>query len=345
MKKIIITLLTLLTVFTLMFSLIACVDSDDSVELSNEQKAFYSSWLDGIKDDTPIKNIAILGSHDSGTSEMSGAVKALSMTQTLTIGEQLVYGTRYFDIRVNKKKDGSLNIFHGVDTSGGDFLPIVEDIIEFMTAHPSEFLVLDFQHFNNDSQRAVINTIESSGLIDFAIVNDSDLIDVDFIDSLCLSDVRGKVIITWGSNEALGDEYPYLFRRNNDSCSIPNASLDSMYFGEENSKASKKYIEEALPKYMAHIINKNKALTVLQGQLTSPNLGNLQKLEEGHNKNMSEYVRSIADNETYLKHINIIMRDFIGSDVEKTNSVLYLNVKKDIVKDNAKAEFEKATKQ
>ncbi len=117
-----------------------------------------------------------------------------------------------------------------------------------------------------------------------------------------------------------------------------------MYFGEENSKPSKTYIEESLPKYMAHIVAKNKALTVLQGQLTSPNLGNLKNLENGHNKAMSEYVRSIADNKTYLDSVNIIMRDFIGSDIEKTNSVLFLNLKKNNVRSEAKAEFEKFTK-
>ena len=214
--------------------------------------------------------------------------------------------------------------------------------MDFIAANPSEFLVLDFQHFNNGSQSSVIDVIESSELIDLAVKNEGELTDMDYIDSLTLEDVRGKVIITWGSNEANGDEYSYLFRRNNDSCSLPNASLDSMYFGEENS--SKTYIEESLPKYMAHIVAKNKALTVLQGQLTSPNLGNLKNLENGHNKAMSEYVRSIADNKTYLDSVNIIMRDFIGSDIEKTNSVLYLNLKKNNVKSEATAEFEKFTK-
>lgn len=344
-KKILLTAFAVITILTLTFSLIACNDvEDDSVELSDAQKQFYSTWLSNIEDPTPIKSIALLGSHDSGTSEMSSVVKAMSMTQSLTIGEQLLYGTRYFDIRVNKKSDGSLNIFHGVDTSGGNFLPIINDIVDFIAANPSEFLVLDFQHFNNGSQSSVIDVIESSELIDLAVKNEGELTDMDYIDSLTLEDVRGKVIITWGSNEANGDEYSYLFRRNNDSCSLPNASLDSMYFGEENSKPSKTYIEESIPKYMAHIVAKNKALTVLQGQLTSPNLGNLKNLENGHNKAMSEYVRSIADNKTYLDSVNIIMRDFIGSDIEKTNSVLYLNLKKNNVKSEATAEFEKFTK-
>ena len=49
------------------------------------------------------------------------------------------------------------------------------------------------------------------------------------------------------------------------------------------------FISETLPKYMEHIVQKEKGLTVLQGQLTSPSIGNLKKLEDGHNQSMSGY--------------------------------------------------------
>ena len=90
-KRILLTAFAVIAILTLTFSLIACNDvEDDSIELSDEQKHFYSTWLSNIEDSTPIKSIALLGSHDSGTSEMSSVVKAMSMTQSLTIGEQIL---------------------------------------------------------------------------------------------------------------------------------------------------------------------------------------------------------------------------------------------------------------
>ncbi len=339
--KIIFTLI--LAIILLVFTLTACSNTKPT-ELTAEQKSFYSSWMSYIDGKTPINRIAILGSHDSGISTTTSVIKGITKTQDLTIGKQLEYGCRYFDIRVNKKKNGDLTIFHSIDTTGENFIDITKDILQFIKTNTTEFLVLDFQHFKGESQKAVINVLNDSGIVDYAVKNTTNMSDLDFITSLKLEDVRGKFIIIWGSNEANGNTYPYLFRRNNDSCSIENACLDSLYSTEDNSKASAKFIEETIPKYFNHILNKDKGLTVLQAQLTSPSLGNVKKLEEGHNEGMSKYIRSIEKKAEYLTAVNIIMRDFIGSDLEKTNSILHLNIAKNNVKIDCISFFNKMTK-
>ena len=327
----------------LCFALTAC-NNTPPAGLTSEQEEFYKTWQSTIQDETPITKVAMVGSHDSGISVTTSAFKGMTKTQDLTIGEQLKYGCRYFDIRVNKKKNGELTIFHSIDTSGEKFLDIASDLIQFIKTYTTEFLVLDFQHFNNDSQQAVIDAINSTGLIDYAIKNDSELSDLDFASSLTVKDIRGKVIIIWGSNQANGNTYPYLFRRNNDSCTIENAVLDSLYNGDDNSKPSEKFINETIPKYFEHILNKEKGLTVLQAQLTAPTLGNVKDLENGHNENMSKFIRSIEQNAERLSKVNIIMRDFIGSDLEKSNSILHLNLGKNIVKDDCINKKKKMTK-
>lgn len=343
MKKNLMIILCIISLISLCGILVAC-NNTPPTELNAEQKAFYSSWMSNIKDETPINKIAILGSHDSGISTSTHVFKAMTKTQDLTIGEQLEYGCRYFDIRVSKNKKGDLTIFHSLDKTGESFSDITNNILQFINANKSEFLILDFQHFDGGSQQAVIDKINSSGLIDYAISNNTEQADIDFITNLTLGDMRGKVVIIWGSNEANGNTYPYLFRRNNDSCSLTNAVLDSLYNGNDNSKPSDKFIAETIPKYFAHILQKTKGLTVLQAQLTSPSHGNLKNLEEGHNKAMSEYIRSIEQNQQYLQAVGIIMRDFLGSDIEKTNSILHLNIAKNIVKEDSIKNFEKFTK-
>lgn len=344
MKKFSAIFLTCLFLVTVAFSLTACA-KNEPIKLNDKQATFYNNWLSKIKDDTPITKIALLGSHDSGTSELHSIYKAMTITQNYTIGEQLSFGCRYFDIRVNKKKNGELNIFHGPDTSGCSFESIAKDIVAFMQSNKSEFLILDFQHFKNDSQKDVIEALKDTGLLDLAIQNNTPYTDLDFIASLTLKDVRGKVVITWGNNSANSSDYPYLFRRNNDSCTIENAVLDSLYDEVENKKSTEEFIKESLPKYMEHILSNQNRITILQGQLTLPSLlGNLEKLEKKHNQNMSNFIRNMESNASYLNAINIIMRDFVGSDLEKTNCVLHLNISKGIVKSEMTTEFEAFTK-
>ena len=59
---------------------------------------------------------------------------------------------------------------------------------------------------------------------------------------------------------------------------------------------------------------------------------------------MSKYIRSIEKKAEYLTAVNIIMRDFIGSDLEKTNSILHLNIAKNNVKIDCISFFNKMTK-
>ena len=47
---------------------------------------------------------------------------------------------------------------------------------------------------------------------------------------------------------------------------------------------------------------------------------------------MNNYVRNLK-NSDLLKYVNIIMRDYVTDDIEKTDSVLSLNIAKNIVSD------------
>ena len=79
---------------------------------------------------------------------MTSVIKQMTATQSLTIGEQLKYGCRYFDIRVNKKKNGELNIFHDIDTSGVNFFEIANDIVNFIKTN-TNVLHIFWQCFAN----------------------------------------------------------------------------------------------------------------------------------------------------------------------------------------------------
>ncbi len=281
----------------------------------------YSNWMENISDDTLVNEIVIPGSHDAGSYDMIW----LGATQAFTIDEQLEMGVRYFDLRVNKLSEDEYVIFHSI-INGVDFLPILESIKNFVLDHPTETLLLDFQHFEGNSQNDVYNFItEYLYNNDLLVVNDTDLSDLAFINNLQLKDARGKCIIFWGDRSI--DLSNYVFLRNNDECTNTNMCLNSYYVTDYHTKNAFYLEGTAYPLYFENIINKieseGKGIFVLQAQLTDGNLifGPWSK-EKSNDKKISNIITSFKDNEN-LKYLNVIMRDFL--DISKSEEIINLN--------------------
>ena len=321
-RKILTVLLSSLLILILAFTLVGCNKNRETGEIS----PFYSKWMECIDDNALIKNIAMPGSHDAGTVDIG----SLGETQSSRISKQLSYGVRYFDIRVEKKGD-KLVIFHSI-LSGMAFDEVVADIKSFMQTNTTELLILDFQHFKNDSMQDVINVLENQlDTEKYAVKNNTNSSDLDFIDNLKLKDCRGKFIITWGSDTGVKDKN-YLFRRNNDDGDLSACCLESYYKGNLHKESSSKFIEEALPSYYKSYKSKNKGLFVLQRQITAPNLfTTLRSLEDKHNANMTAFVKNIKNKPEWLALTNIVMRDYVTDDISKSKATIELNEAKKII--------------
>ena len=275
-----------------------------------------SQWMSMIKDETLLKKVVIPGAHDAGTKGLS----YLAETQDRDTADMLSCGTRYFDLRVSKTKDGELKIYHG-PFKGVTLDSVLEQIKQFLQTNPTEALILDFQHFDGNAEQdtktkvLTLPVVEAQG--DF----------VEFVDNLTLGEIRGKCLILWGDDSADGVTF---LRRNNDEGTIENSALQSYYEGRLNKKSSKNYIKNALPHYIEMYKQQGKGLFVLQGQLTDglfifgPHFR-----EATHNKNMNKYVEGLKDSAD-LDVINIIMRDYVSP--HKNCLTLQLNLTKDNVK-------------
>ena len=279
-----------------------------------------STWMANIKDDVLVNEIVMPGSHDAGSYKMVW----LGETQQFTIDEQLQMGVRYFDIRVNKKEDKYV-IFHSI-INGVEFLPILESIKNFIINNPTEVLLLDFQHFEGNSQNDVYNLItEYLYNYNLLVENNTELSDLEFISNLKLKDARGKCIIFWGDRSK--DLSNYIFLRNNDDCSHENMTLNSYYISDYHYKDIAYLEEVAYPIYFDNIKNKiakeTKGIFVLQAQLTDGNLifGPYSK-EKTNNKKISEVIKNFKNDEK-LTYLNVIMRDFL--DIEKCEEIIDLN--------------------
>lgn len=280
-----------------------------------------NSWMKNVDDETLLNEVIIPGSHDSGTYGMS----YLGETQYLTIKEQLERGVRYFDLRVNKVKD-KYKIYHSI-INGVDFDPILFDLLDFIKNNQTETLILDFQHFKNNSQEYVLKRINEL-FDDYVITNDKNVKDLEFISSLKIKDCRGKCLFLFGDNCKYTIDNSHIFKRNDDLGTHLDASLDSYYYKNYHGLSSDEFINQGLPTYIDLIKNKIdktsfKGLFVLQGQLTDTKLifGPYNK-ERSHNDNMNEYINILKDKD-YFHLINIVMRDFINED--KATDIIKLN--------------------
>lgn len=324
--KIILISLGSLIALLLAFLLFLIINGSCNLKYENEAEKF-PDWMKEIKDETYLHQVVIPGSHDAGSSGMNW----LGETQNYSIKEQLEIGVRYFDLRVNDN-NGKLVIYHSI-INGQEFIPILEDIKEFIKNHPSEILLLDFQHFKNGSEDEVFELVTNYLYNDnLLVVNEKNISDLEFITTLKVKDARGKCIVFWGDRS--NDLSNYLFLRNNDTGTKKEMCLDSYYFDTYHKKNVKTLIEQ-FPQYFEKIQdkveNELRGIFVLQAQLTDGALifGPWSREKVG-DKKISAYINSLS-NSSLLADVNVIMRDFMTA--KKTGEIIRLNYYKEIMKE------------
>ncbi len=292
------------------------------------------NWMSMISDDVLITEIAIPGSHDSGAYDLMGP---LATTQDLSFAEQLKRGVRYFDIRVDGEE---LVIFHG-PVDGVPYEEVLEDIVDFITTHPTEFLILDFQHLKNDAELVIFDILmEKLGdnWYDYVVFNNTYFYDTDFIEGLTLGEVRGKCFI-YVNPEGTEFRGPFTFERGTDREDYPNISLISPYTTAGNTSGVKRFVNKILPGYIEEFIEdfESRGFFVLQAQLTDGYGICGPRYREGRGiEAINEFVYNLYDSE-YLSVINIILRDFVTC--EKSAITLRLNIAKGLVNEDYKETF------
>lgn len=91
-----------------------------------------------LPDDRGLAALSIPGTHDSGA--RFEPLEGLAQTQTLTIGEQLDAGVRFFDVRCRNFQDEFL-IFHGAIDQNQTFDEVLATMFAFLDAHPGETVI------------------------------------------------------------------------------------------------------------------------------------------------------------------------------------------------------------
>lgn len=322
----------------ILISIAVCAIIANSKNDNSQPTAELSSWQGMIKDEMLLKDVVIAGAHDAGTK----GLPYFAATQDRDIADLLKCGTRYLDLRVSYA-NGKLLIYHG-PSKGVALSSVLEQVRQFVTANPTESIILDFQHFdekNLEAQNGIIELLEST-MLDLLVTNDSNKSDVNFIDGLTMGDVRGKCLVTWGWENDEVVSKNYAFQRDNDVGGRKNSVLHSFYYGKYNKKSSANYIKNGLSYYLSlykEAPYNKQGLRILQGQLTDGMYVFGPHLREAtHTDNMDKYLDELKTSDD-LQYINIVIRDFVTP--SKNCHTLQLNLTKGNVKTESITIYEK----
>ena len=148
-----------------------------------------NDFLSKIADNTPLSQIALPGTHDSGATR-DFFIPSTARCQWMSITKQLNAGVRYMDIRLTRVK-GKLDVYHGPAYQGISFEDVVDDVLEFLEENPSETLIMCIKEESDpkgenpdelcDMVKAVIDANSSKWFTENRIPN--------------LGEVRGKIVL------------------------------------------------------------------------------------------------------------------------------------------------------
>lgn len=130
--------------------------------------ADHARWMENLNTTIGGKNlgqITIPASHDAGMYEQ-GATPVAAQTQSMSMYEQLMYGVRYFDLRIDYdslviNEDDRYEIYHGPMLANGDNLVnILKGVQNFMANQQGkELVILKFSHFHDFGDANATNSI------------------------------------------------------------------------------------------------------------------------------------------------------------------------------------------
>lgn len=161
--------------------------------------AHADDWMNRLNDGTPIVQLSVPGTHDTGTGNgftEEWAEKALTFAQTqdCSLEEQLNCGVRAFDLRpalITDAEGTHLHIFHGLMKTQLNYEKALYQLCDFLDAHPTEFAFIVQRHETDGDGR---NKGWEKAMNDFLHQNRISSHIIAYDSSLTVGDVRGKII-------------------------------------------------------------------------------------------------------------------------------------------------------
>lgn len=141
-KNILLGLLALICVALITVLVILGVANSGVGARELDENDMMLDWMSRLDDKTPLNEVFIPGTHDSGA--LYSFLGVSGKCQSYTIGEQLSMGVRFFDIRL-QLRGSELAVVHSFVDQKLSFDAVLEDIKAFLTENPSEFIIISIK--------------------------------------------------------------------------------------------------------------------------------------------------------------------------------------------------------
>ena len=282
-----------------------------------------TNWMKGINGDKYISEIAIPGTHDSGTSELQ--YNLFAQTQYLSIPEQLNAGVRMLDIRLRNYND-ALVVHHGSLYCHLNFDDVLKDCINFLIKNPSECILMSVkeEYKSHDAQLTF-----AQAFMKYA---------QKYNKYLCLNtnipqlkDIQGKIVLLRRfSCDGLENNIGLNTSFSDNTTFVTDMGKNQFLYGEDLYSTSADDKKEAILKHINKAIitaginnnNNNLFITFTSGYnlIPFPNL-----YSRIINPWLNDILQKIKNNIMLEnKNIGILMLDFIDDDL--SNKIYSLNL-------------------
>ncbi len=325
MVKVLKTAFIVVLVVVIVLAAVVLIIYPRGTEYTEKQLYPYANWMtDLLKEDVPLVNVAIPGSHDAGAADLDESMftlaKYLLICQNAPIREQLKCGVRYFDLRTMLDGD-ELYIQHG-DFKTQKFSTVVNDIKNYLEEY-DDVLILNMQHFTDDASAQKTYEYMVANIPNFVNICVTTDTEIATITMASMRESGKRLFIIWGRD--LNPNRDILFVDSNDV-------LYSPYIGDIHSSSDEAllaqldtYIADSAEKQVLGFFNLQCQRTWGSNEL----LKGPEQLEEIFAEKANDYIKNISDEQ--LQHINIIHRDFV-TDGEKIKLIIELNERKGTLK-------------
>lgn len=142
---------------------------------------YVPEWMTPLDDNILISDISIPGTHDTGTYALESVNFGYSKCQSYNISEQLDFGIRYLDLRV----DGE-DLTHGGLPCNVNIQTVITSTIDFLKAHPGETVIYELSDEGHDMPIKFRDYIKNNDLTGYFYMDTH---------VPTLGEVRGKIVV------------------------------------------------------------------------------------------------------------------------------------------------------
>lgn len=280
-----------------------------------------ANWLGALDDTLSLNQIMMPGSHDAGMSALAHCAPPLfsppfTKTQKLSIGNQLIAGSRYFDIRIDYDHD-ALVTYHRSGQwgcNGQSLQETMEEVKNFLILNPSEMAILKFSHIRDDGSHDASDIKEriEEFINDYSSLFYKNNDPETTLMTLPLGKVRGKMILTFDYNEFIS---PTTGRFHHDK----NLNIYDSYSNSDDYETMKNDQLEKWEIWQDIYGNRTEQFFLLSWTLTaqgvnSPSINSMAEVANGMLTNvLSEEIINNGRNKPHIVYV-----DFIDKSVAQT---------------------------